>query len=77
MNADPEIVLKTDSSGFHNANGQIGGQFKRIGAKPGHGVDGPHVHQPKRNPAPNENIFGDVGSKTANYKETPEWYEWD
>lgn len=65
QNANPEIPLYTDSAGFNN-NGSIGGQFKRLGAEPGHGINGPHVHQPLRNVAPDGSIFGDVGSKTKN-----------
>mgnify|MGYP007057032725 CR=1 FL=1 len=34
QNANPEISLYTDSAGFNN-NGNIGGQFKRLGAEPG------------------------------------------
>ena len=63
QNADPEVSLYTSSSGFNNGNGDIGGQFKRFGAEPRHGID---VHQPLRNSVPNGLIFGDVGSKTKN-----------
>ena len=66
QNANPEISLYTDSASFNNNNGNIGGQFKRFGAEPGHGINGPHVHQPLRNVAPNGSVFGDVGSKTKN-----------
>lgn len=64
-NANPEISLYTDSARFNN-NGNIGGQFKRLGAESGHGINGPHVHQPLRNVAPGGSVFGDVGSKTKN-----------
>ena len=64
-NADPEISLYTDSSGFNNNKGTVGGEFKRYGAN-SHGGVSPHVHQPQRNVAPNGNIYGSVGSKTGN-----------
>lgn len=51
--------------GFNN-NGNIGGQFKRFGAENGHGINDPHVYQPLRNVAPDNSVFGDVGSKTKN-----------
>ena len=63
--ASPEISLHTDSAGFNNNNGNVGGDFKRFGAE-AHGGVSPHVHQPKRNVAPNGNIYGTLGTKTAN-----------
>ncbi|MBO4863518.1 MAG: hypothetical protein J5517_04090, partial [Eubacterium sp.] len=63
--ASPEISLHTDSAGFNNNNGNVGGDFKRFGAE-SHGGVSPHVHQPQRNVAPNGNIYGTVGTKTAN-----------
>ena len=66
QNANPEISLYTNSAGFNNNNGNIGGQFKRFGAESGHGINGPHVHQPLRNVAPDNSVYGDVGSKTKN-----------
>jgi hypothetical protein len=63
-NANPEISLHTNSVGFNN-NGEVGGDFKRFGAE-SHGGVSPHVHQPKRNVAPNGNVYGTVGTKTAN-----------
>lgn len=54
--------MYTDSAGFNN-NGNIGGQFKRLGAEPGHGIAGPYVYQPIRNVAPNGFVFGHVGAK--------------
>ena len=64
-NANPEISLTTQSSGFNNNNGNIGGVFKRFGAET-HGGISPHVHQPQRNVAPNGNVYGSVGTKTFN-----------
>ena len=64
--ANPEISLYTESAGYNNNNGNTGGQFKRLGAESGHGINGPHVHQPLRNVAPDGSVFGDVGSKTKN-----------
>ena len=64
MTKDSEIPLFTKSSGFHNANGKIGGQFKRFGLDSHAGI-APHVHQPIRNPSP-KGVFGTTGSKTAN-----------
>ena len=58
--------MHTDSPMFNNNNGNIGGIFKRFGAE-SHGGVSPHVHQPIRNVNPkNGNIYGSVGSKTAN-----------
>lgn len=62
---DKEIGLNTNSAGFNNNNGDIGGQFKRFGSDTHAGI-APHVHQPTRNEAPNGNIYGGQGSKTAN-----------
>lgn len=42
MTKDAEIPLFTKSSGFHNANGKIGGQFKRFGLGSHVGI-APHV----------------------------------
>ena len=64
-NASPEVSLHTNSAGFNNNNGIVGGDFKRFGAE-SHGGVSPHVHQPQRNVAPNGNIYGTVGTKTAN-----------
>ena len=64
-NASPEVSLHTNSAGFNNNNGIVGGDFKRFGAESPGGVS-PHVHQPQRNVAPNGNIYGTVGTKTAN-----------
>ena len=65
-NSNPEVSLHTDSPMFNNNNGNIGGIFKRFGAE-SHGGVSPHVHQPIRNVNPkNGNIYGSVGSKTAN-----------
>lgn len=64
-NANPEISLHTNSAGFNNNNGNVGGDFKRYGAE-SHGGFSPHVHQPQRNVAPNGNVYGSVGSKNAN-----------
>ncbi len=64
-NADPEISLTTQSPGFNNNNGDVGGVFKRFGAE-SHGGVSPHVHQPQRNVAPNGSIYGSVGTKTYN-----------
>ena len=64
-NADPEISLYTDSAGFNNNKGNLGGEFKRYGAN-SHGGVSPHVHQPQRNVAPNGNTYGSVGTKTGN-----------
>ena len=63
-NANPEISLDTNSPGFNNNSKGTGGIFKRIGAEE-HGGISPHIHQPQRNVAPNGDIFGKVGSKTA------------
>ena len=60
-----EISLYTKSAGFNNNNGKIGGAFKRFGRE-SHGGVTPHVHQPHVNVAPNGNVYGSVGSKTAN-----------
>lgn len=65
QNANPEISLHTNSAGFNNNSGDIGGDFKRFGAE-SHGGVSPHVHQPQRNVSPNGNIYGSVGTKTAN-----------
>ena len=64
-NANPEISLTTQSPGFNNNNGNVGGEFKRFGAE-SHGGVSPHVHQPQRNVAPNGNVYGSVGTKTSN-----------
>lgn len=64
-NANPEISLTTQSSGFNNSNGNPGGVFKRFGAE-SHGGVSPHIHQPQRNVAPNGSIYGSVGTKTSN-----------
>ena len=64
-NASPEVSLRTNSAGFNNNNGVVGGEFKRFGAE-SHGGVSPHVHQPIRNVAPNGDIYGTVGTKTAN-----------
>ena len=63
-NATPEVSLTTKSVNFNNANGSIGGEFKRIGAGTHAGIS-PHVHQPVRNVAPT-GIYGGVGTKTSN-----------
>ncbi|RDU22653.1 hypothetical protein DWV06_15395 [Anaerosacchariphilus polymeriproducens] len=65
ISPDAEVGLYTKSSGFNNNKGDVGGQFKRFGAEE-HGGLAPHVHQPTRNVAPNGNIYGSTGSKTAN-----------
>ncbi|MCL1924194.1 MAG: hypothetical protein FWF50_01260, partial [Defluviitaleaceae bacterium] len=65
VSPNKEVTLNTNSAGFNNNNGNIGGQFKRIGADTHAGLK-PHVHQPIRNVAPNGNIHGQVGSKTSN-----------
>ena len=65
VSADAELSLHTNSAGFNNNNGNIGGNFKRFGVNSHAGIS-PHVHQPIRNAAPNGNIYGGVGSKTAN-----------
>ena len=64
-NANPEISLNTQSPGFNNGNGDVGGVFKRFGAE-SHGGVSPHVHQPQRNVAPNGSVYGSVGTKTSN-----------
>jgi len=64
-NANPEISLTTQSPGFNNNNGNVGGVFKRFGAE-SHGGVSPHVHQPQRNVAPNGSVYGSVGTKTSN-----------
>ena len=63
-NATPEVSLTTNSVNFNNANGCIGGEFKRIGAGTHAGIS-PHVHQPVRNVSPT-GTYGGVGSKTSN-----------
>ena len=63
-NANPEISLDTNSPGFNNNSKGTGEIFKRIGAEE-HGGISPHIHQPQRNVAPNGDVFGKVGSKTA------------
>ncbi|MBO5352645.1 MAG: hypothetical protein J6A77_05040, partial [Lachnospiraceae bacterium] len=64
-NANPEISLSTQSAGYNNNNGNVGGVFKRYGAN-SHGGISPHVHQPQRNVSSDGNIYSSVGSKTAN-----------
>ena len=64
-NANPEISLTTQSPGFNNNNGNVGGVFKRFGAE-SHGGVSPHVYQPQRNVAPNGSVYGSVGTKTSN-----------
>ena len=64
--ANPEISLHTNSAGFNNNNGNVGGNFKRFGAG-SHGGVSPHVHQPQRNKnLKNGNTYGSVGTKTSN-----------
>lgn len=65
QNANPEISLTTQSSGFNNNNGNIGGEFKRFGAGL-HGGVSLHIHQPQRNVVPNGSIYCSVGTKTSN-----------
>ena len=63
-NANPEISLYTKSAGFNNSKGNIGGQFKRLGAKEHYGL-APHVHQPVRSVAPNGIVYGRTGKKVG------------
>lgn len=51
VSPDAELKLFTDSSGFNNNNGNVGGMFKRFGVD-SHGGISPHVHQPYRNVNP-------------------------
>ncbi len=60
QNANPEVALYTKSAGFNNSRGNVGGQFKRLGAEEHYGLS-PHVHQPIRNVAPNGTIYGKTG----------------
>ena len=62
-NAQIEQSLHTKSGGFNNL-GKNGGEFKRFGGNSGHGIDGPHVHQPQRNILPDGGIKGGVGRRT-------------
>ncbi|OPX42547.1 tRNA(Glu)-specific nuclease WapA precursor [Ruminiclostridium hungatei] len=65
---EAEIGLYTKSAGFNNNSiTGVGEQFKRFGANPQHGINGPHVHQPTRGVnAKTGEIYGSQGSKTAN-----------
>ena len=63
-NADPEISLITQSSGFNNNKKGIGGIFKRFGANV-HAKIAPHVHQPQRNVRSDGTIYGKTGTKTS------------
>jgi hypothetical protein len=68
VSPEAEVGLYTNSAGFNNnpITG-VGEQFKRFGANPQHGIDGPHVHQPTRGVNPRTgDIYGSQGSKTAN-----------
>lgn len=52
--------MYTNSPGFNNSKGNVGGQFKRLAAEEHYGLS-PHVHQPVRNIAPNGTIYGRTG----------------
>ena len=51
VSPEAELNLFTNSQGFNDSNGKVGGVFKRFGAK-SHGGISPHVHQPYRNVNP-------------------------
>ena len=65
VSSNAEISLRTNSKGFNNHDGIVGGEFKRFGSGEHAGIS-QHVHQPMRNISPNGDIYGKVGTKTAN-----------
>ncbi|WP_420800704.1 RHS repeat domain-containing protein [Photorhabdus temperata] len=65
VSPDRETLLFTQSSGFNNNKGKVGGQFKRYGLDSHAGIS-PHVHQPVRNVSPKTgDIYGSQGTKTS------------
>ncbi len=62
---DRETLLFTQSPGFNNNKGKVGGQFKRYGLDSHAGIS-PHVHQPVRNVSPKTgDVYGSQGTKTS------------